>query len=454
MNHPSRIKQARFSAWLTLAGVMLAYGSICGNVTYAFGVFLPSMSETFGWSRSALSGPYTLYLIIGGMLGPVAGSTIARFGARRNIVLGNMVAVLGLLGMSQVCEIWQAYLFFGVMGGIALAFAEFLSVTTVINHWFIRKRSLALGFVFAAGGAGGFFLPPLISWLMSGFGWRWTWVCLAGCHLLLAVILAALLIRNTPEEEGQFPDGHASQEPFEQSLLSTTGGVYQTREDWSVRDALRTPALWILLVLFSVLLFATNMMTTHQVAYLQDLKYSPMVSATALGLMLGMSILGRILSGVLGIRFKGRYLAAVFMACLGLGIVSLMNAGEIIFVYLYSILTGIGFGGMIVLLPHTMGAYFGRKHFSRIVGWTTPVVTLASAVSPLLAGFLYDATGSYLLPFGITAVLLFGCVILSLAVRPPRGRDKTADLYPSGLEGNQLPPACRCFVVSSNEHIF
>ena len=66
---------------------MLAYGAICGNVTYAFGVFLPSMGESFGWSRSALSGPYTLFLIIGGMLGPLAGVTVARFGARKNIVL-------------------------------------------------------------------------------------------------------------------------------------------------------------------------------------------------------------------------------------------------------------------------------------------------------------------------------------------------------------------------------
>ncbi len=93
-----------------------------------------------------------------------------------------------------------------------------------------------------------------------------------------------------------------------------------------MRDALRTPALWILLILFSVLLFATNMLTTHQVAYLRDLQYSPMVSATALGLMLGMSILGRLFSGILGMRFDGRYLAAVFLACMGLGIVSLMNA--------------------------------------------------------------------------------------------------------------------------------
>ena len=205
--------------------------------------------------------------------------------------------------------------------------------------------------------------------------------------------------------------------------------MYHTREDWSPGDALRTKALWILLALFSVLLFATNMMTTHQVAYLQDMKYSPMVSATALGLMLGMSILGRILSGILGMKVGGRYLAAFFMACLGLGILCLLNAGTILFIYLYSILTGIGFGGMIVLLPHTMGAYFGRRHFSSIVGWTTPVVTLASSVSPMLAGFYYDRTGSYALPFSLAAALVFGCVALSLAARPPRllsGNEKEA----------------------------
>lgn len=427
-------KQPRFSGWLTLAGVMLAYGGICGDVTYAFGVFLPSMSETFGWSRSALSGPYTLFLIIGGMLGPVAGWTIGRFGARKNIVLGNVVAVIGLLGMSQVRDIWQVYLFFGVLAGLALAFAEFLATTTVINYWFVKRRSLALGLLFAAGGAGGFFLPPLLSALITGLSWRFAWVCLAGIHLLFGVVLAGLLIRNAPEEEGQFPDGHASQEQFDEWHRTATGHVYHTREDWSVRDALRTPVLWILLILFSVLLFATTMLTTHQVAYLQDLRYSPLASASALGLMLGMSILGRMLGGVLGMRFDSRYLAAAFMSSLGLGLLALMNARDIVFVYLYSILTGIGFGGMIVLLPHTMGAYFGRRHFSRIVGWTTPVVTLASASSPLLAGLLYDATGSYALPFGMTAVLIFVCVILALWARPPRLKRTSGQKEAAGRE--------------------
>jgi MFS family permease len=433
MINPSRFKQKYFLGWSTLAGAMLAYGGICGDVTYAYGVFLPSMNETFGWPRSALSGPYTLFLIIGGLLGPLVGWTIARFGARKNIILGNVAAVLGLLGMSQVRDLWQVYLFFGVMGGLALAFAEFLTATTIINHWFIRRRSLALGFLFASGGVGGFFLPPLIISFISGLGWRWAWVCLAGIHLLVTTILAGCLIRNTPEEEGQAPDGQAVESPSDDFRGFAKNQVYSTTEDWSMGDALRTPAMWMLLILFSALLFATNMLTTHQVAYLRDLQYSPMVSATALGLMLGMSILGRLFCGILGMRINNRYLAAAFLTCMGLGIVSLVNARGIFFVYLYSILTGIGFGGMIVLLPNVMGAYFGRTHFSRIVGWTTPVVTLASAISPTLAGFLYDATGSYFLPFTIAAVLLFGCIILALLARPPRPRHGMDNHHTSNL---------------------
>jgi MFS family permease len=419
MTPSSGLKQPRFQGWATLFGIMLAYGGICGNITYAYGVFLPSMGETFHWSRSSLSGPYTLFLIIGGILGPLAGFTIARFGARRNIIFCNIFAALGLLGMSQVRELWHVYLFFGFMAGIGLAFGEYLPVTTVINNWFIRRRSFAMGLLFASGGVGGFILPPLISWFISGLGWRWTWVCLAGMHLLLTVILAGILIRSRPEDVGQVPDGSAEAIRLDKLNVSAQSRVYQTPVDWTIGDALRAPALWMLIVLFSVILFVMNLLSTHQVAYLQDLSYSPLTSATALGLMLGMSIIGRIVCGVLGMRFEGRYLAAVFLACMGLGILFLMNARGIFFVYLYSILTGIGFGGMIVLLPNVIGAYFGRTHYSQITGWTTPVVTLACAGSPTMAGLLYDATGKYFLSFAIAAALLFGCVFIALLTRPP-----------------------------------
>jgi MFS family permease len=420
MINPDSNKQTKYFGWQIVAGVMLVYGSICGNIIYAYGVFLPAMSEAFHWSRSAFSGPYAAFLLIGGMLGPVAGITVARFGARKNIIIFNLIAVLGLLGMSQVTEIWHVYIFFGLMSGVGIAFGEFIPLTTVINQWFIQKRAWAMGLLFASGGIGGFVLPPLISWFISGFGWRWTWVFLAGIHLLAAVMLGGFLIRSRPEDIRQVPDGHfalSGQKDFQQPDQRR---IYQTAVDWTLGAALCTPAFWMIMTIFSLILFATNMLTTHQVAYLQDLNYSPMAAATALGLMLGMSIIGRLVCGALGARIEGRYLAAFFLGIMGLGIISLMYARGMFFIYSYSVLTGIGFGGMIVLMPNMIGAYFGRTHYSRIVGWAAPLVMLVSASSPYMAGFLYDRTGKYFIPFFIASALIFGSIFIALLARPPQ----------------------------------
>ncbi|MCG6533723.1 MAG: MFS transporter [Syntrophales bacterium LBB04] len=414
------LKPSPFYGWTTLIGVMVAYAGLCGDITYAYGLFLPAMSHTFHWSRSVLSGPYVLFFIIGGLLGPVAGLTISRFGPRKNIIGFNLVAALGLLGLSQVQAIWHIYLFFGIMAGLGIAFGEFIPITTVINNWFIRRRSMAMGLFLASGGVGGFVFPPIISKLITGFGWRWAWVYLAGQHLLLTVILGGILIRNRPEDMGQHPDGVL--ETFDQNLKDQLhlNPVYQTAIDWTVGEAMRTPALWMIMALFSIILFVSNMLTTHQVAYLLDLNFSPLLSATALGVMLGTSIIGRLACGFLGMKIEGRHLAIFFLTSLGLGIMALIQARGIFFIYLYSILTGIGFGGMIVLMPNLLGAYFGRSHYSKIIGWTAPGVTLISAGSPTLAGFLFDTTGSYFLPFSIAVGFVCLGIVLTVLLRPPK----------------------------------
>ena len=277
-----------------------------------------------------------------------------------------------------------------------------------------------MGLLFASGGVGGLAFPPLITWIISGLGWRTAWVCIAAIHLLLTVVLAGILIRSQPEDVGQAPDGLSDVTNQTLSKTAAPNRIYQTSVDWNLKDALRTPALWLIVALFSIFFFALNMLTTHQVVYLQDLNFSPMMSATVFGLMIGISIIGRLLSGALALRFEGRYLAAVFLTSMGLGILVLIYARDISFIYLYSVLTGIGFGGMIVLMPNLLGAYFGRTHYSRIVGWTTPIITLVCAASPVIAGFLYDVTGEYILSFSLAAVLIFASVVITLLCRPPR----------------------------------
>ena len=276
-----------------------------------------------------------------------------------------------------------------------------------------------MGLLFASGGVAGLTFPPLITLMISGLGWRTAWVCIAAIHFLLTTVLAGILIRSRPEDLGQAPDGF----DVTNQTLSTAAApnrVYQTSVDWNLRDALRTTSLWSIVALFSIFFFALNMLTTHQVAYLRDLNFSPVMSAAVFGLMVGISIIGRLISGALALRFEGRYLSAVFLTSMGLGILALIYARDISFIYLYSILTGIGFGGMIVLMPNLLGAYFGRTHYSRILGWTTPIVTLVCAASPVIAGFLYDITGEYTVSFSLASVLIFASIVIALLSRPPR----------------------------------
>ena len=415
------IRRPRFYGWISLAGTMLVYGCICGDLTYAYGVFLPSMCEEFGCSRSVLSGPYTVFMITIGILCPVAGISISRFGGRKNIVVSHLLLVMTLAGMSVINEIWHIYLLIGILGGITIAFGEFIPATDIVNRWFIKKRSLAMGLVLASGGIGGFVYPPLISWLISSLGWRAGWACLAGIHLVLVVIIGGTLIRSKPEDVGQVPDGGVS----EKYLRNTTSvrkqkRVYETPVDWKVKDALCTPAFWLIVTVFSAAQFTMNILSTHQVAYLQDVGFSHMTASTSFGLMIGASIIGRVFCGVMGTTYEGRYLATASLALFAVGIIFLMNAKALPFVYISAILNGISYGGLVVLIPVMFGAYFGRTNFARIIGWTVPVITIVCAASPLMAGFIYDSTGKYTLAFWIAAALLGMSVICALLARPPK----------------------------------
>jgi len=413
--------QRRFYGWTALAGAMLVYFGMCANISYAFGVFLPVMAEEFDWSRSALSGAFTAFFVVGGLLGPPAGISISRFGARRNIIVSNFLAVLGLLGMFFIDQVWHVYLFFGVLLGIGIAFGEFIPTTTIVNDWFVRRRSLAMSLLLASGGVGGLAFPPLISWLISILGWQSAWVGLAIIHLVLAVIAGGILIRNKPEEMGQVPDGEVTR-TIQEGLVDSPvlQRVYQTPVDWDVKDALRTRALWLVLTLSAAGMFTLSFLMLHQVAYLQDLGFSHMIASTALGVLVGTSIVGRLVCGALGTRIEGRYLAAACLVTMAAGVIILINTRTLAFIYLYSILTGIGYGGLIVLMPVLLGAYFGRTHYARIVGWTAPITTVVCAASPLLAGFIYDMTESYTPAFLVALAFLGVGLVCALLARPPK----------------------------------
>jgi len=203
------IKNGRdFYGWIALSGAMLVYFTTSGTFFYSYGVFLPAMCSEYGWSRALVGGGLSVALLGFGLPSPLVGASINRFGPRANIAFGNLVVAVGLAGMSIATEVWQIYLFYGILVGLGSAFGLYLTCTTVVNNWFIRKRSLGMGLVISAGGLGGFLFPPLATWLISNIGLQMAWLVLAIIQLACAVLMGGLiLVRNRPEDMGQLPDG-------------------------------------------------------------------------------------------------------------------------------------------------------------------------------------------------------------------------------------------------------
>lgn len=398
---------------------MLAYFSMVGSTIISYGVFLPFMSNDLGWSRSALSGPYTVFWIVVGLLGPVVGVSVHRFGSRKNIIFGHLAITLGLLAMPLVTEVWHVYLFFSIIAGTGQAFGGYIAITTIANNWFIRRRSLAVGLISAAGGIGGLTVAPLISWVISQVGWQLGWIYLAAVPLVMAVLVSGILVRNKPEDVGQVADGvRETDDTASENEADIALPGHQI--NWRARDALRTPTLWLIVTFVAANLFGLNLLTLHQVSYLRDLGFSAMTAATTIGVMALMSVVGQLSCGVLGIKIKGKYLATACLTLFIMGITILMNVEVLPLIYVHTVLSGIGYGGLLMLPPVLIGAYFGRRDYAKILGWTVPVTTIFSSISPVFGGLIYDAIGNYNIAFIVVISFLVVGLVCSILARPPR----------------------------------
>ena len=418
--HEKEIQGSPFYGWLALAGVMLVIFVVGGSFFNSFGVFLPVICNAFGWSRAVVAAALSLGVAAFGLPSPLFGILVSRFGPRFCIITGNLLAGFGLACLALVSEIWHLYLFYIIIG-LGAGFGGYIPATTVVNNWFIQKRSLALGMFVACAGLGGFVFPPVVTGLIASVGWRVTWLVLSGASILIAVLIGGmLLIRNKPQDMGQLPDGVSAGSP----------GMADTKDNPSKKDvpiipvpmkpANRIPTAWFLAALAAANAFAGGTLTTHQVAYLQDLGFNPMTAATTISLMAAFQSMGSLSFGTLALRYSIRHLACLAFIFQVASVIVLITAVDLTFIYIYAVLLGLSTGALITSLPTFVGAYYHRDRYARVLGVVFPFQIMSQAVAATAAGAIYDLTSTYTTAFStVVFVSLIGLASAFLA-RPPR----------------------------------
>jgi MFS family permease len=410
----------RFYGWMTLSAAGLMMFVSMGSMM-SFQYFLPILCREFGWSRALVGGVGSVGMVLMGLAAPLAGIIVAKYGARRAILVGNIILVLGLLVQCLQTRPWHLFLGGGLLVGLGAGVGQFIPATTLANNWFVRKRSMALSIITSSASIGGFVLMPATAAVGGALGWRPAYAFQAALVAAFGVVLAGLLIKNKPEDMGQVPDGgtvlsSAEQEHSAKALRK----LYTTPVDFTVKEAIRTRAFWMLVLINVASMFGMSMVMMHQIAFLETIGITGVMAATAAGLFAGIGVVGALGVGFLGLRFNmwPLTIACTILAAIGMGL--LLIAKTLPIVFFFNIVLGTAMGGFMTVMLGLFASYYGRANFPQILGLTMPFGTLLGGSGALVAGAMYDATGSYALPFTIGALAVSLCVVFIILAPPPR----------------------------------
>jgi MFS family permease len=409
----------QFYGWINLL-VVGVIGVIGGFYIASFSYFMPFLIEDFGWLYGTISWAATINLMAMGFCGPVAGFFIMKFGARRAIVLGNFFGFAGFFLLCFHSHLWQLFLGQGLLVGTAAGLGGMLATTTVVNNWFVRKRSLGLGIALGTGGAGGIFMGPAIVAFINAYGWRTAYLAISLLVLVFAVIIPGIVIRNKPEDLGQVPDGPArSKDPADEKKPLKPPASYKTPVDFTTGEAIRTRCLWLLIAYYCMNMLAMNALMAHQVNYLIDIGFSAIVASFALSVMVGLMTFSQFGTGFLGMKFNIHSIAIWAEVLKAIGIVVLVSTRSLPFVFVYMVVLGLSFGAMIVSMMNMLPNYFGISHYPGIMGFARLFFAIIGSFGAPLAGIVRDKTGSFVPAFhGVIVIIVAGIVCLALA-KPP-----------------------------------
>ena len=401
-----------FYGWIILA---LSFTVLCVayGIQFTFGVFMTAIEADTGWDRTSLSVPYSVYVFVYSALGAVTGWSTDRWGPRIVIFTGGCLLGSGILLTSQIQAPWQLYVTLGVVTALGMS-AAFVPCNATVVRWFIQRRGLALSISTSGGSAGNFLFPPLAAALIAAYGWRSTYVIL-GCLGLTVITLCALFIVRNPEQIGLQPDGHAPSP----STQDGPGTHAESGLGFTLAQAQRTASLWMLTAVYTMTWLVIFMPFVHIVPFAIGLGVPQVQAATIISVIGIGSLTGRLIAGPISDQLGRLPTLGLSLSLQALAFLGFYYSTGLNWLYPSAIIFGFSYGGATALFPAITGDFFGRLSVGAIVGFIFGVAGSSAAFGPFIAGYIYDATGSYSSAFLLSAGLnLVGVGLLFFLKKP------------------------------------
>jgi MFS family permease len=367
--------------------------SIVGLALYGLPFYYDFMVKEFGWSATRVtSGNALSKVVVGVLFGFAAGWAVDRFGPRRLMMTGILMAGGAVIGLSEMTSLWMFYLFY-LFNALGYVCGGPLPNQVLLSRWFDKSRGKAMGFAYLGIGVGGAVVPLLSNWLNQQLGWRGS-LRVIGILMIALALPMAFFVREPPQEHPEKKD---------QQAAAGAGHVFRSR------------AFYLLAVGSMCSIGAVGGTNQNLKLFLsRDAQYSQGDAATIISLVLTFSIAGRLLMGWLADHWPKKHVMLLIYLLVASAIPMLFFASTPAMMYLFAVVFGLGLGGEYLIIPLMAADLFGVRVLGRLMGVVLTADGVAEALVPMLIGYTRDRTGNYQLGFMILiASALLGALAIS-----------------------------------------
>ena len=407
-----------FYGWYILAIGMVGAFMAAGTSQLFMSIMLKPLTQEFGWSRTAATGAITTGTIISGILSLPIGRLADKYGPRALAALGALITAIGYAAFSKFVALWQFYLIFIISRAISTNTLSNIVPRTAVVNWFFRFRGRALGLLAMSPALGASVLTIIAQFIMENHGWRSVFVIFAIAMIVFQAIPAALVLRKRPEDLGLLPDGERRAAV---SITSSTQAGAAEELNWTLRDAIRTSAIWLLSAAIFVALAVNAGIGFHMAAYFTDVGIDSTIAVGAISVYALTGAISNLIWGFLTERLPERLMAATVMIIGAAAILFLHFVRTAPGAYAFAVIFGLSSRGEGVLVNIILAQYYGRSSFGAINGFVFPFSMIGLGFGPLISSFSFDLTGSYNTGFNIFIVAsLIAATLLWVAKKPAR----------------------------------
>ena len=361
--------------------------------------FAVLLEQDFGWSKTQLASVFSLNRVESGLLGPLHGWALDRWGPKRVMRMGAVIMGIGFFLFSRMQTLVEFFAYFVIIA-VGASLSGFLTVTTATVRWFERRRARALALSsagFAIGGA----CAPILVWVLRTFGWRDTSAGIAVTLVVVVWVLSAYF-DGAPHDYDMPVDGI---DPADITVTETRAeGVSDI--SFTAKEAMRTRAFWLISLGHTSALFTVSAVLAHlSLALTSEHGYSFQQASFVAGAVPTVQLFGIGLGGWLGDKVNKRLIASVAMLFHCLGLLLLAYATGAVMIWMFVIIHGLAWGARGPFMQALRADYFGTANFGQIMGFSSLIVMIGMASGPVIVATLTDSTGTYRWGFIVVALL-------------------------------------------------